>query len=564
MNEVVSQIECKKRPRCLAGHEAPVSESRIKGWYQPGDNPLLTEPAAIREAVLKTGLPFYVVMVEGGPGIGIGGRLLPEEESTGDGYPLLAWVPGITPLSLGDSDFLKAHGASCPCVAGSMAHGISSPEMIKALAQAGILGFFGTAGLAPAMVESLILDNKEELQGKPHGFNIIHSPGEPALEEAIINLYIRRGVSLVEASAFMGVTLPLVRFRVRDIRQDAHGKALPCRSIMAKVSRVEVARQFMSPPPEEMLKELVSRGEITGEQASMAREIPLACDITLEADSGGHTDNRPAISLMPTMTALRDRLQEEYSYGEPLRIGLGGGISTPVACAGAFSMGASYVVTGSVNQACMEAGTSDGVRELLSQARQGDMAMAPAADMFEMGVRVQVLKRGTMFAMRARKLYDLYNSYNSFDQIPISDRQSIEKTFFRASFDEIWHQTKEFFRMRDPSQGERGDRELKHRMALVFRWYLSQASHWAISGEPSRRMDYQIWCGPAMGAFNEWTEGTFLEQWRNRRVVNVNRNIIHGASVVARLNFLKMQGVDLYSVARPVPLTDEELDKYSR
>ncbi len=26
--------------------------------------------------------------------------------------------------------------------------------------------------------------------------------------------------------------------------------------------------------------------------------------------------------------------------------------------------------------------------------------MAPAADMFEMGVKVQVLKRGTLFAMR--------------------------------------------------------------------------------------------------------------------------------------------------------------------
>ena len=27
--------------------------------------------------------------------------------------------------------------------------------------------------------------------------------------------------------------------------------------------------------------------------------------------------------------------------------------------------------------------------------------MAPAADMFEMGVKLQVLKRGTMFPMRA-------------------------------------------------------------------------------------------------------------------------------------------------------------------
>src|ERR1019366_8424775 len=54
-----------------------------------------------------------------------------------------------------------------------------------------------------------------------------------------------------------------------------------------------------------------------------------------------------------------------------------------------------------------ESGASEGVRRLLAQAEQADTAMAPAADMFEMGVKVQVLKRGTMFPMRAAKLYEL-------------------------------------------------------------------------------------------------------------------------------------------------------------
>ena len=63
-------------------------------------------------------------------------------------------------------------------------------------------------------------------------------------------------------------------------------------------------------------------------------------------------------------------------------------------------MGAAFVVTGSVNQACIESGSSDIVRKMLAEASQADVTMAPAADMFEMGVKVQVLKRGTMFAMR--------------------------------------------------------------------------------------------------------------------------------------------------------------------
>ena len=58
--------------------------------------------------------------------------------------------------------------------------------------------------------------------------------------------------------------------------------------------------------------------------------------------------------------------------------------------------------------------------------------MAPAADMFEMGVKVQVLKRGTMFAMRAAKLYELYRAYPSLEQIPAAERANLEKNLFRA------------------------------------------------------------------------------------------------------------------------------------
>ena len=120
-------------------------------------------------------------------------------------------------------------------------------------------------------------------------------------------------------------------------------------------------------------------------------------------------------------------------------------------------MGAAYLVTGSVNQSCVEAATSDAVRRMLAQAQQADIAMAPAADMFEMGVKVQVLKRGTLFAMRAAKLYELYRSHDGLDQIPASERANIEKTIFRAPLETIWEQTKEYFQQRDPSRIERSE-----------------------------------------------------------------------------------------------------------
>jgi PfaD family protein len=328
---------------------------------------------------------------------------------------------------------------------------------------------------------------------------------------------------------------------------------------MAKVSRIEVASKFLSPAPERMVRELVSAGHLTEQQAEMAMHVPVAADLTVEADSGGHTDNRPAITLLPTVLALRDRLQQQFGY--QLRVGLGGGIATPASAAAAFAMGAAYVVTGSVNQACIESGSSDSVRQLLAEAGQADVAMAPAADMFEMGVKVQVLKRGTMFPMRAAKLYEVYRAYPSLEAIPTAERVQLEKTVFRLSFEDVWRQTREFFERRDPTQLPRADADPKHRMALVFRWYLGQSSRWANAGVADRKLDYQVWCGPAMGAFNEWTKGTFLEQAKNRDVVTVALNLLYGASLVLRQNQARIQGLNLEGLVATGPLTREQLDE---
>ena len=329
---------------------------------------------------------------------------------------------------------------------------------------------------------------------------------------------------------------------------------------MAKVSRVEVAEKFLSPAPEKMLAKLVAQGKITPDEANLAGFVPVADSLTAEADSGGHTDNRPALALLPTLLAARDRLVEKYGYGRPIHIGLGGGIATPESTAAAFAMGAAFVLTGSVNQACVEAGTSERVREMLAEARQADVAMAPAADMFEMGVKVQVLKRGTMFALRAAKLYDLYTRHDRYESIPAEQRALIERDYFRCSFQASWEQTRAFFELRDPRQNLRAEQDPKHKMALVFRSYLGQSSGWATAGDPAREIDYQIWCGPAMGAFNEWTRGTFLERPENRKTVTVALNLMMGASVITRVNWLRNQGVIVpQALARYAPLTLSDL-----
>jgi len=80
-------------------------------------------------------------------------------------------------------------------------------------------------------------------------------------------------------------------------------------------------------------------------------------------------------------------------------------------------------------------------------------------------------------------------------------------------------------------------------MALIFRWYLGLSSNWANAGTSDRVLDYQIWCGPAMGAFNDWVKGSYLEQYENRKVADVALQIMEGAAYLYRIQSLKMQGV---------------------
>jgi PfaD family protein len=462
---------------------------------------------------------------------------------------------------LGDSGFCSELGLRYPYLGGSMAKGISSTAMVEELGAAGMLGFFGAAGLPFATVEAAV--DRLAAATFPCGFNLIHSPHEPDLEKALADLYVSKGVRLVEASAFLALTLPLVRYRVHGIHRTADGTICCPNRIIAKVSREELAEKFFSPPPDKFLQQLIAEGAITAEQAELAALIPLAQDVTAEADSGGHTDNRPALALFPTIQSVAVRMQAKHGYAVKLRAGLAGGIATPAAAAAAFAMGAAYIMTGSVNQACIESGTSDEVRRMLAETRQADVCMAPAADMFEMGVTVQVLKRGSMFPMRAAKLYELYRSCNGLDDIPAAERDKLEKTFFQAPLNQIWQNTRSYFLGRDPRQVERAERDPKHLMALVFRWYLGQAAHWAKDGQSDRRIDYQVWCGPAMGAFNEWVAGSFLQAPERRTVACVARNILFGAASLTHANILRYQGISLpQDTLHTEPLEDRQIKEY--
>ena len=518
----------------------------------------VTDDIAVASAVKQIAKPVYLIDYGGQTaachdGTALLGMNPDQADADSKTYPLLAYAPALLPDQLGSPIFKEAHGLRYAYIIGAMANGITSVEMVKAAGSSGMVGFFGAAGLALNQIEGAIWQLKEELVDRPFGFNLIHSPTDPHLESATVDLYLKHDIHLVSASAFLDITLPLVRYRINGIHRDGDGNVVCPNKIIAKVSRFEVARKFLSPSPEKYLKQLLDQGHISSQQAELAEMVPLADDLTAEADSGGHTDNQPAISLLPTMLALRDQLAEKHRYPRPVCVGLAGGIATPDSAAAAFALGADYILTGSINQACTEAGTSKAVRRMLAEAQQADVTMAPAADMFEMGVKVQVLKRGTMFPFKAAKLYDLYNRYNAVEEISPHERALLEKDYFRCSLEQVWQDTRAYFAQRNPQQIARAETNPKYKLALIFRSYLGQSSNWANSGDPNRQIDYQIWCGPAIGAFNAWVQGTFLENPRNRQCVTVGLNLLYGAAVATRLNCLRTQGIRLGAAIRHIP-----------
>ncbi len=496
-------------------------------------------PQDVSELLSSSHEALYVIEDEKGFGVAGSGKLV-----SGSANRIMAVLPAMSPADLGDDSFASEYGLKANYMSGAMANGIASEELVIAMGRAGFLGSFGAAGLIPSRVEQAILRIKQELPEGPAAYNLIHSPAEEALERGAVEMYLKYGVDIVEASAYLDLTEHIVRYRVAGLSLE-NGGVVRKNRVIAKVSRREVATRFLEPAPDRFLKILLAKNQITEAQAHMSRKVPMADDVIVEADSGGHTDNRPLVCMLPSMLELRDTISKKNSYTQNIRIGAGGGISTPLSALGAFEMGAGFIVTGSINQACLESGSCDHVRKVLASAEMADVAMAPAADMFEMGVRLQVLKRGTLFPMRASKLYELYREYPSLEAIPDVERIKIENQVFRRPLTDVWADTEKFFEERDPEMLSHAKADPKQRMALVFRWYLGLSSRWANNGEKGREMDYQIWCGPSMGAFNDWTKGTYLEAPKNRKAADAAHEILKGALWHKRVQSIRKSGVEL-------------------
>ena len=120
------------------------------GTWNPGAEPACFDAGALAAAVTRVREPLHVVREgpAGRLGVGFGGQTAPN----GAGYLLLGTLPALYPEWLGDRSFCETHGVRFPYVVGEMARAITTARMVIAMARAGMMGFFGAGGLAPAQV----------------------------------------------------------------------------------------------------------------------------------------------------------------------------------------------------------------------------------------------------------------------------------------------------------------------------------------------------------------------------------------------------------------------------
>src|SRR5262245_30912736 len=268
--DTLAAITMSTATKALPVAAAPSAPARFRpiGWWVPNGSAPETSPDLVREALHDVRQPVTLLHTPAGLALPQGGSsLLGEACPEPDALPIVAVLPACRPEQLGDRTFCDDHRLRFPYLAGAMANGIGSCEIVEAMGAAGMLGFFGAAGLSPERVDAAIERPQRSLEGVPFGFNLIHSPNEPRLESEVVELYLRRNVRLVEASAYLDLTLPVVKYRVFGIRPGPDGIPITPNRIIAKVSRVEVASKFMAPPPERFLRELESQRFITTEQA---------------------------------------------------------------------------------------------------------------------------------------------------------------------------------------------------------------------------------------------------------------------------------------------------------
>ena len=145
---------------------------------------------------------------------------------------------------------------------------------------------------------------------------------------------------------------------------------------------------------------------------------------------------------------------------------------------------ADYVLTGSINQCTVEAGTSDIVKSILQSLNVQDTSYAPAGDLLDFGSEMQVVRRGVLFPARARKLHDLYRRHSAIDEIDPRTSEQLESRYFRRPLAEVLEQC---LAQLPADEAAAVSKDPRQSMKRIFQWYFDRATECREIGRASCR-----------------------------------------------------------------------------
>ncbi len=165
-----------------------------KGWYIPADEPPKAGRAALVCALQTLHKDVAVVRHNDEVCVVQGGAYFSQTEKPSEqALPVFAHVPALLPNQLGHPSFQERYGVRANYVAGAMANGIASEALVIEMAKAGLMGFFGAAGLPTSRIAQAIDTIEAAIGQLPYGVNLIHSPQVPQQEWESVALFLERG-----------------------------------------------------------------------------------------------------------------------------------------------------------------------------------------------------------------------------------------------------------------------------------------------------------------------------------------------------------------------------------
>lgn len=272
-----------------------------------------------------------------------------------------------TPARTAPNPFFERWKCSNVCVAGCIGPRHATPELLAALARAGVLVFAPGSDLDVEAAGERIEAARRRAGSVDAraliGLNI--QAGAGVEHEARFALAEDKAISAVELVGFMRPDAAMLRYRARGL---APGEARSGHRLMVKVRDLDSALAFARTPPEALVVSLLSDGSIDAGQAAALRTQPVADAICIDGSEWRAPAQGQPASVGTLLALLREHIDDTFGSDWPIVLGAAGAIGTPSDIVAARCHGAGFVVLGSALQISDEAGLPRDLRERIAAA----------------------------------------------------------------------------------------------------------------------------------------------------------------------------------------------------